>query len=79
MVRGFGRPSRRSNLSFDASHLPRCDCGRWVSMRRSYGWFKYGEHGTEEGWVCARCVTDWTPQDSLGRGPSAGYCGIVLK
>lgn len=58
-------------------HMPRCACGRWVSIAKPYGWFKHGEHGSEEGWVCARCVKAWVPQDGRGRGPEAGYCGVV--
>ena len=58
-------------------HMPRCACGRWVSIAKPYGWFKHGEHGSEEGWVCTRCVKAWVPQDGRGRGPEAGYCGVV--
>ena len=58
-------------------HMPRCACGRWVSIAKPYGWFKHGEHGSEEGWVCARCVKAWVPKDGRGRGPEAGYCGVV--
>jgi hypothetical protein len=61
--------------SVAAQMRPRCSCGRFIGAE--HGWFKYGEHGSEEGWVCARCLPTWTPRDSRGRGPEAGYCGIV--
>lgn len=61
---------------WEAMMRPRCSCGRWLG-KGPYGWFKYGELGTEEGWVCSRCLPSWTPQDGLGRGPEAGYCGVV--
>jgi hypothetical protein len=59
---------------------PRCSCGRLVRTHnndRRIGWFAYGEHGSEEGWVCPRCAEIWTPRDGMGRGPEAGYCGFI--
>lgn len=65
-------------LGDGAVRMPRCGCGRFFSMRKKpYGWFRYGEYGTEEGWVCSSCVKTWVPRDGLGRGAEAGYCGIV--
>jgi hypothetical protein len=45
-------------------------------MGKSYGWYAHGEYGTETSYLCERCVVDWTPQDSRGRGPEHGYCGV---
>lgn len=59
-----------------AEMMPRCACGRFLSLAKPHGWFKHGEHGSEEGWVCASCLPGWTPTDSRGRGPEAGYCGV---
>lgn len=56
---------------------PRCQCGRLVSLAKPHGWFRYGEYGTEEGWVCPGCLPTWDPRDGRGRGPEAGYCGIA--
>jgi hypothetical protein len=71
----------RTSPNFDgrrieALHLLRCSCGRFVSTARSHGWYRFGEHGTEEGYVCSACLPDWAPADGRGRGPEAGYCGI---
>ncbi len=62
--------------SIDMQMRPRCDCGRLVSTAKLHGWYMHGEHGTEEGYVCARCLPSWVPQDGRGRGPEAGYCGV---
>jgi len=59
-----------------AEGMPRCGCGRFVNTAAQHGWFKYGEHGTEEGFVCLKCLPKWSPQDGLGRGTEAGYCGV---
>lgn len=61
-----------------AQTRPRCGpggCGRFLGAG-PYGWWMYGEHGTEEGYVCSRCLPGWTPTDGRGRGPEAGYCGV---
>jgi hypothetical protein len=60
--------------------MPRCSCGRFVSSRFGpVGWFKHGEYGEEEGWICRRCLPNWTPRDGRGRGPEAGYCGVLQQ
>lgn len=63
-----------------AGWMPRCVCGRFISpgITRPIGWFAYGEHGSEEGWVCPRCLPSWLPRDGRGRGPEAGYCGVLV-
>lgn len=60
------------------NELPKCKCGRFVSpaTTRPLGWFRHGEFGEDEGYVCPRCVPAWTPKDSHGRGAEAGFCGI---
>lgn len=68
-------PERRARRLL-AEMMPRCDCGRFLSIAHRHGWYRFGEHGSEEGWICAACLPGWTPTDSLGRGPEAGYCGI---
>ena len=63
------------------SSLPKCSmCGRFMrthNVEQPIGWFRYGEYGTEEGFVCALCLPSWMPRDSLGRGSEAGYCGVT--
>lgn len=68
------KTSRARSLAMQM--MPRCACGRLVSRTKPHGWFRHGEHGSEEGWVCSRCVATWTPTDGRGRGPEAGYCGV---
>lgn len=61
-----------------ASLMPRCSCGRFVSTSKGpIGWYKHGEYGEDEGWICRTCLPNWTPRDGRGRGPEAGYCGII--
>jgi hypothetical protein len=51
-------------------------CGRFLSLAKPHGWYAHGEYGEDTGFVCERCLPTWTPQDSRGRGPEAGYCGV---
>lgn len=60
--------------------MPQCSkCGCFVSPKktRPIGWFRYGEFGEEDGYVCPRCLPSWTPRDGLGRGTEAGFCGTL--
>lgn len=61
--------------------MPQCRrCGRFVSMaKKPYGWYAHGEHGEETGYICRKCLPNWTPEDGRGRGIEAGYCGIVSE
>jgi hypothetical protein len=57
--------------------LPNCRrCGRFVQMNKPYGWYAHGEYGEDTSYICEKCVPNWTPEDSRGRGPEAGYCGV---
>jgi hypothetical protein len=76
MASGDKTTDARRARSIEMQMLPRCGCGRIVSTAKPHGWFRYGEHGTEEGVVCPRCLPAWTPQDGRRRGPEAGYCGV---
>jgi hypothetical protein len=61
------------------SELPKCRCGRFINptKTRPLGWFRHGEFGEDDGWICPRCVATWEPKDGGGRGPEAGYCGVL--
>jgi len=63
------------------SEMPNCRiCGRFVSLAKPpVGWFAHGEFGEDTSYVCRRCVPNWKPEDGKGRGPEAGYCGVIQE